>query len=149
MKKDKRTNRLTPWLRRTVYAAGGILLLSGATWLVLENFVRVEGAFGPERHPVEHWMIVVHGVSAYALLPLVGLIGGTHAVQAWAQRRNRMSGLILAGVLIFLAISALALYYVGADQARYWSSLSHWAVGVCAPLALVFHIWMGRNNALR
>jgi len=139
-------SRLVPWQRYSVFAIGGLLLVSGLLWLFLEHSVRVEGDFGPERHPLEHWMLVAHGVIAYASLLLFGLLAGTHVLPAWSRSRNRVSGSLMLGLLLVLIGTALGLYYLGGERAREWTSALHWGLGSAAPLLLVLHILLGRRR---
>ena len=63
---------LGPRSRRAVYALCLLLLGSGAVWLVLHHFVRVAGEFGPEHHPLEAWLMRLHGLLALPALVGVG-----------------------------------------------------------------------------
>ena len=58
------TVRLGPWHQRTVYGATALLSLSGAVWLVLHFFMVRPGEFGETHHPLETWMLKVHGAAA-------------------------------------------------------------------------------------
>ena len=42
---------MSPALRRALYAAFGLLWLTGCAWLVLHYFFRTAGEFGPTPHP--------------------------------------------------------------------------------------------------
>lgn len=139
-------SRMPAWQRYGIYAGTALLALTGGIWLLLETFVRIEGEFGPERLPLQHWLLVAHGIGAYAFLPLLGLIAGTHAVQGWILRRNRTSGSLVAGTMVLLMASALALYYAGAETLRNWSSLVHWIAGFAVIFIITAHIVLGRRT---
>ena len=147
MSKSKHPSRIAPWRRNCIFAIGCLLLLTGVGWLLLEEFVRVEGTFGPERHPLERWMLVTHGVTSYAALLMMGMISGTHVIPAWRRRKNRLSGMLVLSVLFVLILTALALYYLAGDLAREWTSALHWMLGLAAPPMLVTHIVLGKRQA--
>lgn len=140
---------LPPWVRWTVYAAGAVCASSGASWLLLHEFVQVEGAFGPEPHPLEHLLLVLHGVSAALMLWTFGLVWLSHVRRAWGRRMNRISGGTLVVLLAWLGISGLGLYYLADDRWREVASIGHWVFGLFAVLWLPIHIWRGRRAARR
>jgi hypothetical protein len=133
------------WVRAAVYGVGGACLLSGAVWLYLHHFVRIEGEFGPEASGLEHPMLVLHGIAAAAMTWLFGLLWLAHVRRAWQARRNRRSGGTMVAVMSWLCVSGLGLYYIGNDAAREFVGNGHWLVGLFAALWLPIHIWRGRR----
>jgi hypothetical protein len=146
VRRTRRPSRLPRWQEWSVYVGFGLLVVSGIAWLLLDAFVRVAGDFGPEPHPAEHWMLVVHGVIAYVFLIIGGAMIPVHVTLGWNTKRNFKSGLTLAFLLLFLAASALGLYYVGDEIARHWVSIVHWGVGLVAVPALLIHALRGRSQ---
>lgn len=140
---------LPRWVRWTVYGAGAACALSGTAWLLLHDFVQVEGAFGPEPHPLEHPSLVVHGVAAALMLWTFGLVWLAHVRRAWGRRVNRRSGGTLVVLLAWLGISGLGLYYLGDERWREVASVGHWVAGLLAAAWLPFHVWRGRNAVSR
>ena len=138
--------RLGPRSRRTVYALGLLLLGSGAAWLVLHHFVRVEGAFGPEHHPLEAWLMRLHGLLALPALIGLGALLPAHVWPAWRPRLRRTSGLSLLVACAGLALGGWALYYVADDAMRAWVSISHWGLGLALPALLLAHIVGARRE---
>jgi hypothetical protein len=136
---------LPAWVRATIYGAGVACLLSGAAWLLLHHFVRVEGEFGPESSPIEHPALVLHGIAAALMVWLFGLLWLVHVRRAWSRRRNRRSGGSMVALMAWLALSGLGLYYLGDEDWRTYASLGHWVVGLFAALWLPIHIWRGRR----
>ncbi len=136
---------LPAWVRIAVYSIGGACVLSGLLWLYLHHFVRVEGAFGPENSPLEHPLLVIHGLVAAAMTWLFGLLWLVHVRRAWYARRNRRSGGTMVTLMSWLCISGLGLYYIGNETAREYFSNGHWIAGVFAALWLPLHIWRGRR----
>ena len=43
------------------------------------------------------------------------------------------------GVTAWLALTGVALYYIGSDAWRDWVSILHWAVGLAALVAFLLH----------
>ena len=146
MKKVRRPSRLPRWQEWSVYIGFGLLVATGIAWLLLEWFVRVAGDFGPEHHPAQQWMLIVHGVIAYVFLLVAGAMIPVHITLGWNIKRNLKSGLTLAGALLFLAASALCLYYLGNEIARHWMSVIHWSVGLAAVPLLLIHALRGRRG---
>lgn len=140
---------LPRWARRGVYAVSALCFGSGAAWLWLHHFVTVDGAFGPETSPLEHPMLVVHGIAAMAMTWLFGVLWLAHVRRAWHARRNRRSGGAMVAFLSALCLSGLGLYYLGDEQLRAWTSTAHWLVGFVAATALPIHIWRGRRAVRR
>lgn len=142
----RRPSRLPRWQEWSVYISCGLLIASGIAWLIFDQWVRIAGEFGGERHPVQNMTLILHGVAAYAFLIVAGSIIPVHVRLGWNLRRNRKSGLTLAMLCILLAVTALGLYYLGDDVSRHWASLVHWVVGLAAPAALVVHAINGQRG---
>lgn len=143
----RRPTRLPRWHEWSIYLGFGILLLTGLAWLAFDKWVRIVGEFGPEHHPVQHLLIIIHGIAAYAFLIVAGALIPVHVKVGWSTARNRVSGVTIASLLGFVALTALGLYYAGGDVAREWSSLAHWIVGIVAAPALLIHVVRGLRGA--
>lgn len=142
----RRPTRLPRWQEWAVYVTAAALIATGLGWLALDWWVRIEGEFGAEHHPAEHWLLIVHGIGAYAFLVVAGAMIPVHVVMGWRTRRNLWSGLSLAGLCILLGLSALGLYYIGADSARSWTSQMHWMAGLVGLPILLIHAIRGRRG---
>jgi hypothetical protein len=140
--------RLARWHEWSIYSLFGLLLATGVAWLVFDKWVRVAGEFGEEHHPAEHLLIILHGIGAYAFLVIAGALIPVHVKVGWSMAKNRTSGITLAAILGFLALTALGLYYVGDEAARDWSSLAHWAIGIVALPILLIHVLRGLRPAI-
>ncbi len=139
----RRPTRLPRWHEWSIYVGFGMLLLTGLAWLGFDRWIRIAGEFGPEHHPGQHLLLVVHGAAAYAFLIVVGALVPVHVKVGWSTARNRLTGLAIASLLGFLALTALGLYYIGGDVGREWSSLAHWIAGIVAAPALIIHVLRG------
>lgn len=139
-------SRLPRWHEWSIHAGFAVLLLTGLAWLGLDKWVRVAGEFGPEHHPAQHLLLIVHGVAAYLFLLAAGALIPVHVKLGWSTRRNLLSGLALASVLGLLALTALGLYYVADEALRGWTSLVHWLIGIVAVAALAIHVIRGLRS---
>ena len=52
--------RLSLRHKNLLYAGFTLLWASGALWMAFHYFLRVEGDFGPEAHPLEAWWLRLH-----------------------------------------------------------------------------------------
>lgn len=145
-KQRSRPTRLPKWQEIAVYLSLGALILTGLAWLGLDQWVRVDGEFGPEQHPAEHGALIVHGIAAYEFLIVAGAMIPVHVKLGWSLGRNKASGLSLGIGCIIAAITALGLYYLGGDRSRSAVSLVHWLVGLIIIPALVIHAIRGRRG---
>lgn len=142
----RRPGRLPHWQEWLVYLTMGLLIATGVAWLLLDSFVRVAGEFGPEHHPAEHGVLIAHGVAAYGFLIIAGAMIPVHITFGWNIRKNLKSGLTLAATCVFLAMTALGLYYVGDELSRHWLSVIHWAIGLIVIPVLLIHALRGRRG---
>ena len=141
--------RLPRWIRWWVYLGGALCAASGLAWLLLHDFAQREGAFGLEPHPLEHPSLVVHGVLGLALLWVFGLVWLPHVRRGWHRPRHRVVGGTMAALMLWLALSAAALYYLGDEAWRDRIATAHWALGLFAVAWLPLHIWLGRRAIRR
>jgi hypothetical protein len=138
--------RLERWHRRCVYGTGTALLLTGVAWLVLRYLLRPVGEFGEAVHPLEPWMMKLHGAAAMFALFFVGSLLNTHVRRAIRHGRNLASGWCMVAVLLLLALTGYGLYYLAGEADRPLWSVLHWAVGLGAALLTVVHIVVGRRS---
>jgi hypothetical protein len=138
--------KLERWHRRSVYATGVLLLLSGAAWLVLHYFLRPANEFGDSVHPLEPWTMKLHGAAAMAALFFVGSLLHMHVRRALRAGRNTITGWAMIATLSFLTLTGYGLYYVASDSDRPLWSLLHWSVGLMAAILFVAHVLVGRRS---
>ena len=82
-----------------------MLVVSGAIWLVLHFFMVSQGEFGDAHHPLETWMLKLHGAAAMAGLIIYGSLLPIHIRRAWVIRRNIFLGISLVVLMLLLTIS--------------------------------------------
>ena len=146
---------MSPALRRALYAAFGLLWLTGSLWLVLHFFFRTPGEFGPAPHPWEPGVLTVHGIVAMLALFLFGWVSGGHIGANWRPRRmlfdvsylgNRTSGIWLTSLLGVLVITGIANIYAPEGVLHANSTLVHEIIGVAIALPLVWHFFKPRKR---
>jgi hypothetical protein len=138
--------RLPRWHEWLVYATAGLLVVSGIAWLLLDRFGKIEGEFGSESNPYLPWLLLIHGIGAYAFAIVAAMLVPVHMRLGWTSRRNRRSGLLLVGTSLFLVLTGLGLYYSTAEGLRAATSLAHWLVGLMIPALIIIHLIRGKNS---
>jgi hypothetical protein len=132
------------WQRWAAYITTGMLLASGATWLVAHYLLHGSGEFGAELpSPLEPLALRLHGIAAYLFVFVFGSMSTAHIVLGWRLRRNRRTGTLLVGACALLAVTALLLYYAAED----WhpaASLVHWICGLLLAPLLWAHVLAAR-----
>jgi hypothetical protein len=136
--------RLGPWHQGAVYAATAALAVSGIFWLILHYFNAQPGDYGPQIHPLEPWMLRMHGAAAMAGLVIYGSLLPVHIRRAWSMRRNIALGVGLVVFMLLLTITGYLLYYAGDVDTRPMISAGHWVLGLAIPALLIWHVVSGK-----
>lgn len=137
--------RLNSRHRGWFYGTFVLLLLSGAGWWILHRFFPVNGEFGPQPHPWQPGLMMIHGGAAMLALLIVGTLVPLHMKRGWRKRLNRRNGVLLIGFVALLTLSGYALYYAGGEGFRRLASQAHILLGFLLPVALAWHIVRGRR----
>ncbi len=136
--------RLKPSFRFAIYAAFGVLFLTGAGWLVAD--------WQKDISTDEIWqqsvayLLMVHGGAAMVTLLLLGALIPVHVMRAWRSRKNRVSGSAMVTFNAVLIVTAFGLYYLGSETLRPWMSWIHIGAGFSLSLLLPLHIFWGRRE---
>ncbi len=112
---------------------------SGLTFFILNTWVEVEGEFGVEKHPFQYPILKTHGASAFIMMIIFGFLIAAHIPAGLKQKRNKITGIILIIINVFMIITAYLLYYSG-EEYRSLVSYAHFIVGLFFPLLLIFHL---------
>ena len=131
--------RLSKPVHVAIYVIGLGIWASGCLWLLLDHFFVRTGEFGPEKNPLEPWVLKAHGLIGVGAVFLFGLLWGIHIQTAWPKMRRRFTGVFLTGTLLVLISSGYLLYYVAGETLRQLTSIAHWAIGILLPLLFFFH----------
>jgi len=132
-----------------VPALVGALLLMFATGLLLGPttlMLRADLAMpwrlpGGARVPVA----ALHAAGGFALMLLMGALWSVHMRAGWRRRRQRGSGLVLGLLLLVLAVSAVAVYYLGDETLGVAAALTHLAAGLALAFPFGWHWAHGRR----
>lgn len=134
------TGALPPWQRRTIYGTAIAVWLTGVIWLIFKYFITSTDQFGfTSPHPQQRVWLILHAAASLLATWLFGLLWHHHIARGWESRQRRSSGGTLFGVILWLALTGFALYYIGSDSARSLISLAHWIVGLAALPAFLLH----------
>jgi FtsH-binding integral membrane protein len=134
-------------LRYSIYFAFGGLWLSGCGWLLLHQFFESPTEFGEARHPWEPAVLLIHGILSVATAYLFGWIMARHATEAWTLHKRRISGSLLTTLLVVLAISGFALFFLSDDAWQARSAQVHEVLGLLVTLFAVEHWRVVRQPA--
>ncbi len=136
----KGAGALPTWQRRSIYIVSAAVWLTGAVWLIFKYFVTATDEFGFQNpHPQQPLWMIAHAAVSLLALWLFGLLWHHHIARGWEARLRRGTGGTLFGLIAWLALSGCALYYIGNDTVRSWTSLAHWTIGLGALGAFLLH----------
>tara|TARA_R110002096_G_scaffold199271_17_gene383132 strand:- start:4557 stop:4997 length:441 start_codon:yes stop_codon:yes gene_type:complete len=137
-----------PWSYRTFLFL--FILLSwttGIAFYILNNFIEMEGEFGPQKHPWQYPLLKIHGASAFLMMITYGYLLATHIPAGWKAKRSRKAGLLLVATQGFLIVTAYLLYYAGwEEEVRKYLVWTHASVGFTFPFLVALHIVSGRRR---
>ena len=119
-----------------VYSVFGALVLTAGVWLWAQS------SLSPD-NPVPSLMMKIHGAAAMAALILLGALLN-HIRRGWTAKKNRLSGVTLLAVILFLILTGYGLYYAGDEQLRAFISRSHTWIGFGLVLLIPGHVLLGR-----
>ncbi len=143
---SKPASVLPRWQKLSITIATILLALSGVAWLWLHHFQVQAGPFGPESHPLEHPVLVIHGIMALLALPLFGAMLPLHVSLGWNNQRQKASGVLLLLGWTVLTLTAAALYYLGDETLRSLASSVHWGTGLALCAIFLVHGWCHRQK---
>jgi hypothetical protein len=136
-------HRLAPWQRLVLYACGALLLCSGALWLAVHYSIGA-GA-GELPHPLEAWLMRLHGLASFAALFMLGVLAAHHIPHGWRLgsrhrfARQRSTGLVLCTLGGLLALSGYLLYYFAPEAIRPALGWIHTGFGAALALLVLSH----------
>lgn len=102
--------RLGPWQKTAVLSTAMAVGLSGLFWFIVHDIGGEAWSDGA------HVLLILHGVSSYALLVAIGSLLPLHVRSGWLRRRNMVTGLAVTASMAVLSVTALMLYYGGEEM---------------------------------
>ena len=121
-------NRLPALQRLLLYATFLLLVATAIAWEALTP------------GPAAAMLMKIHGAIAMLALVLLGTLLVQHVPTGWMSLKNRRSGTLLVGSLIWLAVSGYLLYYAGGESLRSFAAASHLWIGLAACVIVALHI---------
>ncbi|MBB4372715.1 hypothetical protein GGD63_005525 [Bradyrhizobium sp. cir1] len=109
--------------KSVVWSATSVVALTGLAWFVLHDVVEAEPG------ETERLLLMLHGISAYATLIVIGSLLPLHVRSGWHRRRKRWTGGTTLATFVLLATTGLVLYY-GGEQTREPARWIHIAFGL-------------------
>jgi hypothetical protein len=136
-------NALPRWQRLGLHGSMALLALSGAVWLVVHYSVGA-GVADTLPHPLEPWLLRLHGAAVMASLFFFGAVAPLHVPRGWRLACQRSTGMAMLGGMALLVLTGYALYYFAPEALRAWIGNVHAAVGLALAAVLAWH---GRPRA--
>lgn len=130
--------------RRVAYTVLLLVFFSGLAHYVLHDFLARPGEFGPAPHPLEPWMLRLHGAAAMAVLVLLGTLLPTHIGRFWRPAPHSGAGLTFLAFVALLVLTGYGLYYLGGEGWRAFCRQAHIVGGLVAVPVFAYHLWRGR-----
>jgi hypothetical protein len=124
--------RLGPWQKSSVFASMTIVAVSGIAWWGLHDLILDEPG------DITRILLMLHGVSAYVLLVVVGSLIPVHIKMGWRRGHRLASGISMVFALLLLAVTALVLYY-GSEETRNLARWLHIGFGMMIVVAFPIH----------
>ena len=134
------------WFVTVLTSALGVMLVTGLLLAPTTLAMRADIAL-PWRLPGSGRVLTaaLHAAGGFALTLLAGALWSVHMRSGWRRRRHRLSGSLLGGLLLALAASAVAVYYVGEEALGAATAIVHLALGLLLALAFGWHWVLGRR----
>ena len=132
---------LARWQWMAILVVATLLLATGAAWLALHY---TAGA-GELPHPLEPWLMRLHGLAAFGALFMLGVLAGAHIPHGWRhgsrhrRGRQRGTGVALCTLGALGVATGYALYYFAPDTVRPFLGWTHAGVGTAMTALGVFH----------
>ena len=131
-------NPLPRWQRRGVWASMALLAATGVVWWIVHYTIGA-GVAGALPHPLEAWMMRLHGAALMASLFFLGAVAPLHVPRGWRLARQRTTGIVMLGGMALLVASGYALSYFAPDAVRPLLGDGHAAVGLALAGVLAWH----------
>jgi hypothetical protein len=96
-------------------------------------------AIGPQHHPAEFWVRVLHFTGGYAAVLALGYLIPRHIRPGLRGEKRKTSGVSLLSLASVLGVTAIAILYSGDGPVGAWSAQVHDYLGLAAPILFLFH----------
>jgi hypothetical protein len=136
-------HRLIRWQRIALYLTGTLLLATGVIWLAVHY--TIGAGRGELPHPLEAWLLRMHGLAAFAGLFMAGVLAAAHIPQGWRLSRlrdwagQRTSGMALCVLGALTILTGYLLYYFASEGMRPALGWVHAGSGAAMVLLVASH----------
>lgn len=133
-----------------IFIVLGMSWISGVTFFIFNNWIIIDGEFGPEKHSLQNPILQIHGFAAFLMIITYGFLIASHVNHSWKVKPLRIWGIIMLVMETLMIITAYILYYIGNPDHHEIVGYIHAAIGFLLPIVLTTHIIIGiknRNNA--
>lgn len=132
--------RLAFWQKTAVFSTVTAVGLSGLFWFILHDVA------GEDWSDSARVLLMLHGISSYALLVAIGSLLPLHVRSGWRHGRNIVTGVTVTAIMTILGVTALMLYY-GGDETQVVAKWVHLACGFCCFVLFPAHAFLvGRTS---
>ncbi|MGB9152908.1 MAG: hypothetical protein WCD70_07455 [Alphaproteobacteria bacterium] len=138
------TIRMPRWIRWSIYGATITWTVTGLVWIFAHYVLRAPGEI---EHPIEPWMLRIHGAAVMLGLFMYGSLVRPHITKGWYAKKGRNSGMTVLAIVGTQIVSGYLLYYASNDSNQDILSMIHWMIGLFLPIWLVIHVWRRRAKA--
>jgi hypothetical protein len=130
-----------------LYLTSALLWITGAVWIAVEYGTtnRNENFWLPVS-TVQPMSLKIHGAAAMIFMIILGTLLIDHVRLGYQQKRQRPSGLMLLTLSGLLIVSAWGLYYLGNEEWRHWTSITHCVLGLISPIIIFIHVAFARRR---
>ena len=133
--------RLPKIIKNSIYGLFLISLVTGYTFFILNQFIVIEGPFGPQKHPLQKYFLMTHGASAFLIMTFFGAMLAAHVPKTWHLGKNKITGVFLIAVIASQMITAYCLYYLVLGDYRIYLIYAHLITGSLLPIVLLAHLY--------
>jgi hypothetical protein len=123
--------------------SGSVLALSGLALVILRYVIPSGDAFSVYPHPGWRYVVMLHVLATPAFFFFVGAIWWRHVIRHWTARKRRVSGAAVVAILVLVAVSGYALYFIGGERLLSTVRIAHSATGAVAIVVYAHHAIMG------
>jgi hypothetical protein len=103
--------KVNPRIKRILRFSFSGLYVSGATYFVFHQFLRVHGEFGDEPSSVERFVGPIHLICALLFIFVFGMVWNYHIEPAIRIKRHRFTGWTFIVLITLLGLTATVILY--------------------------------------
>jgi hypothetical protein len=132
------------WFEPALLGVVSAVYLSGCLLLPTTLEMRADWRLGWRLAPEARLLVAAaHAAAAFLFLLVMGSLWSVHMRAGWRRHRQRGSGLLLVGCLLWLALTALGVYYLADETWAKVAGLGHLVVGLVVLLPFLWHAIVG------